>query len=337
MCWLVGHCLSQLTVFSLFLFSVSLPDILTPCDVSRSPWPRIDDDIADVVSGDDDVLKFKHKPEIAIIDNPLHPDNLHDLDFPKRPLPSDTSPVKNGREPPHEINPNNLVVAFSQDNAISPKSPFINLNGPLPSIPGPSTSNGIAFVGAMGTSTTHLQMKAQGWINNIMGCLRPVLNLINKADKLNGEETGSGLDDDGWEIPFDSLRDLQWLGSGAQGAVFLGRLNDELVAVKKVKDKSETDIKHLRKLNHPNIIAFKGVCTQTPNCYCIVMEYAPYGQLYDLLRNPGIQIPPHKVVDWAKQIASGMHYLHAHNIIHRDLKSPNVLISHNEILKVRCT
>ena len=62
---------------------------------------------------------------------------------------------------------------------------------------------------------------------------------------------------DDWEIPFDSIRDLEWLGSGAQGAVFKGRLRYETVAVKKVKDKKEADIRHLRQLHHPNIIRFK--------------------------------------------------------------------------------
>lgn len=62
---------------------------------------------------------------------------------------------------------------------------------------------------------------------------------------------------DDWEIPFEKISDLQWLGSGAQGAVFLGKLNEEPVAIKKVRDIKETDIKHLRKLNHPNIICFK--------------------------------------------------------------------------------
>ena len=50
---------------------------------------------------------------------------------------------------------------------------------------------------------------------------------------------------------------LQWLGSGTQGAVFLGRLNGEMVAVKKVQSLKETDIKHLKMLNHPNIISFR--------------------------------------------------------------------------------
>jgi mitogen-activated protein kinase kinase kinase 13 len=47
------------------------------------------------------------------------------------------------------------------------------------------------------------------------------------------------------------------LGSGAQGAVFKGKLRSQWVAVKKVRDVKETEIKHLRKLNHQNIIQFK--------------------------------------------------------------------------------
>lgn len=62
---------------------------------------------------------------------------------------------------------------------------------------------------------------------------------------------------DDWEIPFESISELQWLGSGAQGAVFSGKLNKEVVAVKKVREPRETDIRHLRKLNHPNIVQFK--------------------------------------------------------------------------------
>lgn len=66
-----------------------------------------------------------------------------------------------------------------------------------------------------------------------------------------------GVYSESWEVPFEEISDLQWVGSGAQGAVFLGKFHGEDVAVKKVRDIKETEIKHLRKLKHPNIITFK--------------------------------------------------------------------------------
>ncbi|XP_037573839.1 mitogen-activated protein kinase kinase kinase 13-like isoform X1 [Dermacentor silvarum] len=165
-----------------------------------------------------------------------------------------------------------------------------------------------------------------GWLDGLLGCLRPVWSILHKTD----DRQGPG--GDSWEIPFEAIGHLQFVGSGAQGAVFVGQLHDETVAVKKVTSLAETDIRHLRKLNHPNIVAFKGVCTQEP-CFCIVMEYCPYGQLYDALKNGRI-IPPATVVEWSKHIASGMNYLHSRSIIHRDLKSPNILISYNDVLKI---
>lgn len=57
--------------------------------------------------------------------------------------------------------------------------------------------------------------KAQNWFNGILGCLRPFWSIIGP------KEAQSEAHDD-WEIPFEHLKDLQWLGSGAQGAVFIG-------------------------------------------------------------------------------------------------------------------
>uniref|UniRef100_A0A8D3E3R0 mitogen-activated protein kinase kinase kinase n=1 Tax=Scophthalmus maximus TaxID=52904 RepID=A0A8D3E3R0_SCOMX len=135
-----------------------------------------------------------------------------------------------------------------------------------------------------------------------------------------------------WEVPFEEISDLQWVGSGAQGAVFLGKLHGQEVAVKKVRNIKETDIKNLRKLKHPNIITFKGICTQAP-CYCILMEYCAQGQLYEVLR-AGRKITPSLLMDWAMGVAGGMNYLHLHKIIHRDLKSPNILITYDDSVKI---
>uniref|UniRef100_A0A8C4F3I0 Mitogen-activated protein kinase kinase kinase 12 n=1 Tax=Dicentrarchus labrax TaxID=13489 RepID=A0A8C4F3I0_DICLA len=167
-----------------------------------------------------------------------------------------------------------------------------------------------------------------GFLEGLFGCLRPVWTMIGKA---YSTEHKHNLDE-AWEVPFEEISDLQWVGSGAQGAVFLGKLHGQEVAVKKVRNIKETDIKHLRKLKHPNIITFKGICTQAP-CYCIIMEYCAQGQLYEVLR-AGRQIHPSLLMDWAMGIAGGMNYLHLHKIIHRDLKSPNMLITYDDSVKI---
>ncbi|XP_055494201.1 mitogen-activated protein kinase kinase kinase 13-like isoform X1 [Leucoraja erinacea] len=167
-----------------------------------------------------------------------------------------------------------------------------------------------------------------GFLEGLFGCLRPVWNIIGKAYSTEYKLQQQ----DSWEVPFEEISELQWLGSGAQGAVFLGKFRGEDVAIKKVREQKETDIKPLRKLKHPNIIAFKGVCTQAP-CYCIIMEYCAHGQLYEVLR-AGRKISPRLLVDWSSGIASGMNYLHLHKIIHRDLKSPNVLVTHDDTVKI---
>ncbi|CAH0547122.1 unnamed protein product [Brassicogethes aeneus] len=167
----------------------------------------------------------------------------------------------------------------------------------------------------------------QGWINDFFGCLQPVFSIIGK-----GVEEHNYFQDD-WEISFEKITQLQFLGCGGQGAVFFGMLDENPVAVKKVNELKDTEIKNLRKLNHPNVVKFIGVCTQEP-CFCIVMEFCPFGTLFNLLKDQSNIITINRVVTWTKQIANGMQYLHMQNIIHRDLKSPNVLIGDNEIIKI---
>lgn len=95
--------------------------------------------------------------------------------------------------------------------------------------------------------------KSTGFFDNFMGCMRPIFSILIEKSSVN--EMTNKMEQ--WEIPFESITDLEWLGSGAQGTVFSGKLKNEIVAVKKVRDLKETDIKHLRKLDHENIIKFK--------------------------------------------------------------------------------
>uniref|UniRef100_F7B191 Mitogen-activated protein kinase kinase kinase n=1 Tax=Monodelphis domestica TaxID=13616 RepID=F7B191_MONDO len=227
------------------------------------------------------------------------------------------------------------LTSVSEDSRDQFENSVLQLREQEESESATSQGNGNAGDGENTGSTEDIKIQfsrsgsgSGGFLEGLFGCLRPVWNIIGKAYstdyKLQQQDT--------WEVPFEEISELQWLGSGAQGAVFLGKFRAEEVAIKKVREQNETDIKHLRKLKHPNIIAFKGVCTQAP-CYCIIMEYCAHGQLYEVLR-AGRKVTPRLLVDWSTGIASGMNYLHLHKIIHRDLKSPNVLVTHTDAVKI---
>uniref|UniRef100_A0A672MX78 Mitogen-activated protein kinase kinase kinase n=1 Tax=Sinocyclocheilus grahami TaxID=75366 RepID=A0A672MX78_SINGR len=138
-------------------------------------------------------------------------------------------------------------------------------------------------------------------------------------------------------IPFSELVLQEIIGVGGFGKVYRGTWRDQEVAVKAARQDPDEDIKAtadsvkqeaklFSMLQHPNIIKLEGVCLEEPNL-CLVMEYARGGTLNRALT--GRRIPPHILVNWAVQIARGMQYLHEEAvvpIIHRDLKSSNILL-----------
>uniref|UniRef100_W5L6W0 Mitogen-activated protein kinase kinase kinase n=1 Tax=Astyanax mexicanus TaxID=7994 RepID=W5L6W0_ASTMX len=139
------------------------------------------------------------------------------------------------------------------------------------------------------------------------------------------------------EIDFLELCLEEVIGAGGFGKVYKGVWRNEEVAVKAARQDPDEDIsataENVRQearlfwmLRHPNIIALRGVCLKEPNL-CLVMEYARGGALNRALA--GKKVPPRVLVNWAVQIATGMDYLHNQTIvpvIHRDLKSSNILI-----------
>ncbi|TRY93364.1 hypothetical protein DNTS_032858 [Danionella cerebrum] len=138
-------------------------------------------------------------------------------------------------------------------------------------------------------------------------------------------------------IDFSELALEEMIGVGGFGKVYRAIWRGEEVAVKAARRDPDEDVsqtlesvrqeaKLFAMLTHPNIMALLGVCLQEPNL-CLVMEYARGGALNRALA--GKRIPPHTLVDWAVQIARAMLYLHSQAIvpiIHRDLKSSNILI-----------
>ena len=82
-------------------------------------------------------------------------------------------------------------------------------------------------------------------------------------------------------------------------------------------------------IRHPNIVLFLGACTKAPNL-CIVLEYCSRGSLWSLLHDAQIKMSWEYRKKFALVIAKGVYYLHTNQrpILHRDLKSLNVLLDH---------
>uniref|UniRef100_A0A8C3G485 Mitogen-activated protein kinase kinase kinase n=1 Tax=Cyclopterus lumpus TaxID=8103 RepID=A0A8C3G485_CYCLU len=152
-----------------------------------------------------------------------------------------------------------------------------------------------------------------------------------------GGLVAGGVGDCPLEIDFSELLLNEVIGAGGFGKVYKGVWGREEVAVKAARQDPDEDISATAEcvrqearlfwmLRHPNIISLRGVCLREPNL-CLVMEYARGGALNRALA--GKKVPPKVLVNWAVQIATGMDYLHNQAfvpIIHRDLKSSNILI-----------
>ncbi|RNA33150.1 mitogen-activated kinase kinase kinase 12-like [Brachionus plicatilis] len=135
-------------------------------------------------------------------------------------------------------------------------------------------------------------------------------------------------------IAHEDLELKDFLGRGAQGSVYRAVFKNEEVAVKIVESKEDADVQHLMKLDHKNLVKFKGTAINgEKKFFGIVMEFCPKKSLYEFL-NHQILLEPSKIIEMAKQITEGMSYLHEKKIIHRDLKSPNILLAENNVLKI---
>eukprot|EP00250_Pteridium_aquilinum_P012080 c20498_g1_i1 orf=127-2451(+) len=146
------------------------------------------------------------------------------------------------------------------------------------------------------------------------------------------------------EIAWEDLTIREQVGQGSCGTVYHGLWYGSDVAVKVFTEQEYSqellldfrkEVALMKRLRHPNIVLFMGVVT-SPAHLSIVTEFLPRGSLFRLLhRNtPGMDM--RRALRMALDIARGMNYLHHCNppIVHRDLKSSNLLVDKNWTVKV---
>ena len=142
---------------------------------------------------------------------------------------------------------------------------------------------------------------------------------------------------------------IKVLGKGAFGQVCLVKRNKDgnKYAMKRVKilKSSEpeiegelNEIRLLSSLNHINVIGYKEAFYDKPsNTLNIVMEYADGGDLakrIEINKKRCSLFDENLIWEWVFQLLYGVSFLHSHHIIHRDLKTANIFLMKNDILKI---
>ncbi|OWM69810.1 serine/threonine-protein kinase STY13-like [Punica granatum] len=173
-----------------------------------------------------------------------------------------------------------------------------------------------------------------------------------------------------WEIDLSKLEIASVLAHGTYGIVYKGTYDNQAVAVKLldwgedgIATSAETaalrasfrqEVAVWHKLDHPNVTKFIGASMGTSSlkipsknstsdanhsvpstACCVVVEYLPGGSLKNfLIRNRRKKLSYKTVIELALDLSRGLSYLHSKKIVHRDVKTENMLLDSQRRMKI---
>jgi len=131
------------------------------------------------------------------------------------------------------------------------------------------------------------------------------------------------------------------LGSGGSAQVYRGSWMGQEVAIKKISgvghlEEMKKEVNALRRLRHPRLVRFIGACVEPP-LLLVVTELMLGGSLHERIFSRNQSQPQLEVVQrWliACHMAEGLAFLHSQRVVHRDMKSMNVLLDAQENAKI---
>ncbi|KAM0982462.1 hypothetical protein ACFX2I_015350 [Malus domestica] len=165
--------------------------------------------------------------------------------------------------------------------------------------------------------------------------------LVSSGAEIKGEG------EEEWSADMSQLYIGCKFASGRHSRIYRGVYKERDVAIKLISQPEEdeglavllekqftSEVALLFRLHHPNIITFVAACKKPP-VFCIITEYLAGGSLRKYLhQQEPHSVPLSLVIKLALNIARGMQYLHSQSILHRDLKSENLLLGEDMSVKV---
>ncbi|XP_057768675.1 protein IMPAIRED IN BABA-INDUCED STERILITY 1-like [Salvia miltiorrhiza] len=150
----------------------------------------------------------------------------------------------------------------------------------------------------------------------------------------------------GWlPLRSDSFKRLEKIGQGTYSEVYRARNveSGRIVAVKKVRfDSFQADsvrfmareIRILRRLDHPNVMKLEGIIASKLSTHVyLVFDYMEH-DLAGLVSCPDIKFTDSQIKCYMKQLLSGLEHCHSRGILHRDIKTSNILVNNQGVLKI---
>ncbi|KAH7650486.1 kinase domain [Cryptosporidium bovis] len=137
---------------------------------------------------------------------------------------------------------------------------------------------------------------------------------------------------------------------GTFGVVFKGKIKtgpwaNRDVAVKRWKFDNESrvaeehfkslerEVYAYRSLKHPNICSYIGVCLE-PGFYAIITEYLSNGNLFELLYENKVAVSASDRLKISRQLCDAVYFIHSSKMIHRDIKTANVILDSQNNIKL---
>ncbi|KAG0742206.1 hypothetical protein G6F57_006893 [Rhizopus arrhizus] len=142
--------------------------------------------------------------------------------------------------------------------------------------------------------------------------------------------------------PSDCYKKVKRVGQGASGSVFvaLSLATNTKVAVKQMDLSSQprkelivNEILVMKESQHPNIVNYLDSFLIGNNDLWVVMEYMEGGALTDVIDNNST-MTEQQIATVCLESIHGLHHLHSQNIIHRDIKSDNILLNAHGHVKI---